>query len=140
MIDVNVSITHNGKTYGGQIATISDTSFGSPDHGVISAYLHTKWNGGGIGVGGYCLDEPVKDDDGKFIKRVGTAYGLDHLMRIMETVGVEKWEDLPGKHVIVLFEGKSIFGKTAAGIAGITNEKVLIFKDHAEQWREDAAS
>lgn len=137
MIDLNLTIAHEGKTYGGQIATISGTSLGSPDHGIISAYLHTKWNGGGIGVGGFCLDEPLKDDAGKFIKRVGTAYGLDHLMRIMETVGVETWEDLPGKHVIVLFEGKSIFGKTAAGIAGIANEKVLIFKDHANAFTKE---
>lgn len=134
MIDVKVSITHEGKTYGGQIATIDSTALGSPDHGIVSAYLHTKWNGGGIGVGGYCLDEPLKDDGGKFIKRAGTAYGLDHLMRIMETVGVSKWEDLPGRHVIVLFEGTNIFGKMAAGIAGITNEKVLIFKEHADKF------
>ena len=136
MSTARIQIEHNGKTYGGHIATIDRTTLGSPSHGVVSAWLHTKWLGGGVGVGGLCLDEPLKDDDGKFIKRVGTAYGLDHIMQVMETVGVEKWEDLPGKHIIVLFEGKSIWGATSVGIAGITNGKVLIYKDHVSEWDE----
>jgi len=55
----------------------------------------------------------------------------------METVGVEKWEDLPGKHIIVLFEGTSIWGATSVGIAGITNDKILIYKDHVEEFTKE---
>lgn len=130
-MDIQTTITHEGKTYTGQIGTIKRTTLGIEDHGIMSAMLHVEWKGGGIGVGGYTLDEPRKDDDGKHIGRFGSAFGLDHLMQIIETVGVGNWEALPGKQVIVLFKDGGGWGATACGIAGLTNERVLDFKDHA---------
>lgn len=129
-MEIQTIIKHDDKTYSGQIGTIKRTSFGMEDHGIMTAMLHVEWKGGGIGVGGYTLDGPRKDDNGKHLGRFGSAYGMDHLMRIMETVGVEKWEALPGKQVIVLFPSDNHWGSTACGIAGITNEKVLDFKEH----------
>ncbi|WP_372699397.1 hypothetical protein [Arthrobacter sp. JSM 101049] len=136
MSTMTVSIEHNGKTYTGQPATIKGTALQFEDHGIFTAWLHLEWKGGGIGVGGYCLDTPEKDDNGKFARRVGTGYGADHIMRVIETVGASSWEKLPGREVFVLFEGKSLWGSTAAGLAGVTNEKVLILKEHAESWSE----
>lgn len=137
MATITTTIENGGKTYAGRIGTIRRTALGTQDHGIVSATLHVEWHGGGIGAGGYCLDGSRKDDNGKHLGRFGTAYGLDHIMRILETVGVDRWEDLPGKQVIVLFEGASVWGATSCGIAGITNEKVLDFKDHAESFVED---
>lgn len=139
MTHIKTTIEHDGKTYSGQIGTIKSTSLGTQDHGIITSMLHVEWTGGGIGVGGYCLDEPRKDADGKRIGRFGTAYGLDHIMRVLETVGVDKWEQLPGKQVIVLFEGESRLGSFACGIAGITNERVLNFNDHAASFIDEEA-
>jgi len=130
MTSIKTTIEHKGKTYSGQIGTIKSTSLGTRDHGIMTAMLHVEWKGGGIGVGGYCLDEPRKDGSGKH---------LDHIMRILETVGVDRWEQLPGKQVLVLFEGSGGWGSTSCGIAGITNEKVLDLKDHAFSFIADEA-
>ncbi|PZR55273.1 hypothetical protein DNL40_02565 [Xylanimonas oleitrophica] len=134
-----ITVEHGGKTYGGQVGTIESTTFGTTDHGIVTAMLHVKFDGGGIGVGGMVLDTPRKDEVGKSLGREGSAYGLDLLMWIMRTVGVDRWEKLPGKQVIVLFDGgrSSYLGSTSVGIAHITDEReVLILDDHAKTWRE----
>lgn len=132
-----IEIYHGDKTYYGQIGTIEGTSLGSPDHGIMSAYLSVRGKGWGISVGGYCLDTPVKKD-GEFSHREGTGYGLDHVMRLIETVGAESWEDCVGKNVIVLFNSSTGLGEQAVGVANILDEgKVMILKDHAEQWKID---
>ena len=107
------------------------------DHGILTAYLHCEWPTGGISVGGYGLDEHA-GDKGEY-KREGNAFGLDHLMQIMKTVGVDTWEKLAGKHVIVLFPGTpgSTWGSSAVGIANATDESlVLDFKEHAQSWKD----
>lgn len=133
-----ITVEHGGKTYGGQVGTIGSTSFGTEDHGIVTAMLHVKFDGGGIGVGGFCLDTAVQDEAGKFLRREGTAFGLDHLMALMHTVGVDRWEQMPGRQAIVLFDdgGRgSYLGSTSVGIAHITDEKrVLILREHAQLW------
>lgn len=131
-----ITIRHEGKNYDGQIATIRSTSLGYEDHGIFTVMLNCVWPGGGVGVGGFCLDESMgKDGD---YKRRGTAYGLDHIIRVMETVGVSSWEQLVGKHVIVLSdEGHSGWGGVSVGIAHATEDRVLILKEHAEAWRAE---
>jgi hypothetical protein len=132
-----ITIEHNGTSYGGQIGTIRSTRFGYEDHGILTADLTVEWPGGGIGVGGYALDTPKKNADGEHVGREGTAFGLDHIVQIMRAVGVQKWEDLKGKQIMVLFEGASLWGATAKGIASVTDENaVLIFKEHADVWKE----
>jgi hypothetical protein len=126
-----ITIEHNGKTYYGQAAKIDSTHLGSEDHGITTAFLHCSWKGGAVGVGGFCLDVSTGKPD---YKRRGTAYGLDHILRLMETVGVNRWEDLPGKQVIVLFQTENHLGSTSAGIANVLNDEVLILKEHAEHW------
>jgi hypothetical protein len=133
---VNIEIEHNGSTYSGQIMTIKSTSLGYEDHGILTAWLHCESErGSGVGVGGYSLDTAEKDDDGKFLRRVGTQYGLDHLIAIMRTVGVESWEKLTGAQVVVLSSGRGGWGSQSVGIAGLQNNQVMILKEHAEQWR-----
>ena len=136
MRERTISIAHDGVEYGGQMATVKSTHLGIEDHGIVTAYLHCEWPGGGIGVGGYCLDTPVKDEADKFLGREGTAYGLDHIMRLTQTVGASSWEDIPGKHVIVLFTGSwPWLGSTAAGIAHPTDEdRVFILREHSDLW------
>lgn len=134
MTSVKITVEHDGITYGGQLATIKSTALGYEDHGILTAFIHCEWKGGGIGVGGFCLDESTGKPD---YARRGTAYGLDHLIRIMETVGVGRWEQLPGKHVIVLFKGESTLGATSEGIANALDpSKVLLLAKHAADWRD----
>lgn len=78
-------------------ALIESTYFGGEDHGIMTAYLYLKYDMGGQGFGGYGLDmynEKTKE-------REGTAYGLEFVRRVLETVGVKRWEDLPGKYIRV---------------------------------------
>lgn len=134
-----INIEHNGKQYGGQIGTIVSTTLGFESHGIMTASLGIDWFGGGVSVGGFCLDQPKNRDGGDYW-REGTAYGLDHIIRILETVGVETWEKLKGQQIIVLFEGKSLWGSQPVGIASTTDEsKIFILKDHAKEWIEAEA-
>lgn len=67
-------------------AIIESTSLGELGRG-FSAFLNLKYGGSsGQGFGGFALG---KDYTHKFIQRV------------LETVGVEKWEDLPGQNIRV---------------------------------------
>lgn len=144
MSNVKTIIEHNGVEYTAHVATINSTYLGNGEEsrGTFSYSLDMRWNSSGIGAGGYCLDTPVKDDDGKRLGREGTAFGLDHIIRILETVGVESWEKVKGSKVWLLFPAGGGWGSTCSGIANLDKpEKVLIFKEHAQQWldREAAA-
>jgi hypothetical protein len=124
-----ITVEHNGKTYEGQIGTIRSTSPGYEDHGILTVNLDVLFPTGGVGVGGYCLD---MNDKGE---RVGTAYGLDHIIRILETAGVSRWEKLPGTQIIVLFADHAGWGGRSVGFASTTDDKVLILEEHAVAWK-----
>lgn len=73
-------------------AKISSTMLGYEDHGLLSCWLYLEQPGCGQGFGGYRLDGPGKKDH--------AACGF-WVRRILETVGVEKWEELKGKYIRV---------------------------------------
>lgn len=52
-------------------------------------------DGGGVCVGGYALSQYDKTKQ----KIVGTAKGTSVIMRILEVVGVDTWEELQGKYI-----------------------------------------
>lgn len=72
-------------------ARIRSTMLGIEDHGIMTFFLNLEWSGAGQGFGGYCLD-------GKS-GTVGHSKSIISIRRILEVVGVEKWEDLKGKLV-----------------------------------------
>lgn len=78
-------------------AIIDGTMLGVEDHGIITCFVFVKFDGAGAGFGGYAMDTYDKALD----RRVGTAYGMEFIARILSVVGVEKWEDLKGKPVRV---------------------------------------
>ncbi len=78
-------------------AKITSTMLGWEDHGIFTCMIQLDYDGSGQGFGGYGLDDYV-GERGKG-RRMGTAYGLEFIMRVCQVVGVEKWEDLPGKYV-----------------------------------------
>lgn len=138
MSNRTITIVHDGETYSGEIATIRRTELGREDHGIMTAFLHTEWQGGGVSVGGMGLDEPFRDTDGRFVERRATAYGLDHIMRLIDTVGVASWEKLAGAKCIVLFPvAEERLGMAPVGVAGLDNDRVLNLREHAIQWTEE---
>ena len=82
-------------------AKITGTMLGIEDHGIFSFYLYLDYGGSSQGAGGYSLDTPIRDNEGKFLCRRGTAAGMELIARILQLVGVEKWEDLKGKSIRV---------------------------------------
>jgi hypothetical protein len=111
-------------------AKITGTMLGFEDHGIMTCFVYLEWDGGGVGFGGYALDE-WQGERGANGKRVGVAYSLDFLKEIMEVVGVEKWEALEGKYIRVDSEG---WGGKALGIGNLLKDKWFypkeFFKEH----------
>lgn len=87
-----------------ELGIIYNTMLGFEDHGIMTFYLHFNFGGSGQGFGGYGLDTP-KMKDGKFICRIGTAFGCEVIRRVLQAVGVDKWEDLKGKEMWVIRKG-----------------------------------
>ena len=73
---------------------------------------------GGVVYGGYCLGKGYLDADDDFFD--GSAAGMEYLMRIMNTVGVEKFQDLKGKYVRVATKG---WGNSVKIIGNILKDK-----------------
>ena len=132
-MSMNITITHDDKEYTGILATIDSTHLGWEDHGIWTAMMQCSWESAGIGVGGWALDKPVKDTK-EHVTREGTAFGMDQVITICNTVGVNTWEKLKGSSVVVLFP-KDDRGSRAVGIAGVHNSKVLIFQEHCDAWK-----
>ena len=74
-------------------AKITYTKLGLDDHGFFTFHIGLEGNGWGVTLGSIALSEYKEGE------RVGSAYGLNVIMRILEVVGVDHWEDLVGKYV-----------------------------------------
>ena len=72
-------------------AIIESTTLGYADHDVLSFWLMLDYGGTGQGFGGFALDGPGKNGH-----RVGCAFGLEAIMGVLTTLGVDTWEKLPG--------------------------------------------
>jgi len=135
MSNVSISLEHGGKKYAAEIATIEATTLGIEDHGVWSACLQLAGSSWGQVAGGYCLDRP--STEGGSARRVGTAFGMDHIMAIVETLGCRDWEHVKGQRCLVLRE--DAYG-SIHGIANLTGENVLVVAEHAAQWQLEMTS
>lgn len=91
-------------------AVITGTMLGIEDHGIMSCMVFLDYGGGGQAFGGYSLDTPIKDAAGKFLRREGTAYGMEFIARVLRATGAESWEKLKGTHVRV----RADYGKVHA--------------------------
>lgn len=128
------------------IAKITGTMLGYEDHGILTCMLTVEYGGGsGQGIGGYCLDTPVKDD-GRFVCRVGTAYGMEFVARVLRACGVDKWEDVKGRTIYVLQdlpEGEAAWGTSrVVGIENLPTERGerFIFADLAAEFDPDGST
>lgn len=95
-------------------AKITNVSISMADHGCLTFYLFLDGGGWGCGYGGYCIGHGYEGaDEDKFTAESGD--GLVAMMRIMDIVGVEKWEDLKGKYV------RCKLGRLSDGVLEIGN-------------------
>ena len=83
-------------------ARITDVSLSMRDHGCLTYWLSLKIQGGAYcNYGGHCIGHGYLGSD----HFDGSPYGLEAMMRIMDVVGVEKWEDLKDKCIRVKSDG-----------------------------------
>ena len=106
---------------------IVDTSITMADHGVLTFYLTVEGNCWGIGIGGYVIGHGYLGADTFEADR---GEGLEAMMRIMDTVGVEKWEDLKGKYCRVVCTG---WGDGVYEIGNLITDKWFNLKKFFEE-------
>lgn len=100
-----------------QNAKITNVSLSMADHGVLTFGITLEGSGWGVVYGGYCIGHGYLGAD-DFKAESGS--GLEAMMRIMDVVGVEKWEHLQGKYVRVKTEG---WGGTVDIIGNLIKDK-----------------
>lgn len=101
-------------------AKIESTVLGYEDHGILTFNLALDYGGSGQRTGGYRLD----GYDSINHKTIYTAKGLELIAKIIETAGVDKWEDLKGQHIRV----KASFDRVYA-IGNILGNEWLDFEE-----------
>ena len=97
-------------------AKITDVSLVMGEHGCLTYWLMLNFDGYICGYGGFCLGHGylgAKEFD-------ASAKGLEAMMRIMNVVGVERWEDMEGKYIRIVDRG---LGNTVDTIGHIMEDK-----------------
>lgn len=97
-------------------AKITSTSITMADHGCLTFWVTIQGGGWGVSIGGYSIGHGYLGAD----EFNGYGPGLEAMMRIMDVVGVDKWEDLKDKYIRVESNG---WGKHITKIGHITSEK-----------------
>lgn len=96
-----MKLTEAGYTIENALVTNVDLSMA--DYGCLTLAMTLDGGGWGVVYGGYCLGKGYLGADDDFFS--GSAAGMEYLMRIMDTVGVEKFQDLKGKYIRVATKG-----------------------------------
>ena len=84
-------------------ALITKVDLSMADYGSLTLAMQLEGDYWGVVYGGYCLGKGYLGADDDFFD--GSAAGMEYLMRIMATVGVERFQDLKGKYVRVATNG-----------------------------------
>lgn len=84
-------------------ALIESVDLSMADQGCLTLAMTFDGGGWGCVYGGYCIGKGYLGADDDFFE--GSAVGMEYLIRIMDTVGVERFQDLKGKYVRVATKG-----------------------------------
>lgn len=103
-------------------AIIESTMLGREDHGIFTFMIFIKSSSSSCGVGGYALNEydPVSKT------MIFKAKSMEVISKILEVVGVQSWENLPGKYI--RFEDNG-WGSMVTKIGNIMDDKWIDFKE-----------
>lgn len=94
-------------------AIIKSTMLGREDHGIMTFMIRIRFDGCvTCGVGGYALD--------------GYTKSMEAISKILDVVGVDRWEDLPGKYIRFEDNGP---GSTVNKIGNIIEDKWFDLKE-----------
>lgn len=84
-------------------AKITNVSLNMKNYGCLSLDITLDGSGWGVVYGGYCLGKGYVGAEEKSFQ--GSAKGMESIMRIMDTIGVDDLTDLVGKYVRVASKG-----------------------------------
>lgn len=76
------------------------------DHGCLTFFIYLDFGGSSQGFGGLTLDEWSKKDD----RRIGTAAGLDLILRLLSLFSVDRLSEIKGRSVFAVREKSEGFG------------------------------
>lgn len=110
-------------------AKITKVSLSMADYGCLTFYITLDGGGWGCNYGGYCIGKGYLG--AKSFR--GSEAGLEVLMKIMDTVGVECWEDLKGQYCRVKTEG---WGGKILSIGNILKDKWFDIKEFYNTYNE----
>jgi hypothetical protein len=77
-------------------ARIESVYLGLESHGILTCYLNLDYGGLAQSFGGFELKHP--------------DYGMEFIHRILRVVGVESWEQLPGKTIRAKCDNSKVYG------------------------------
>lgn len=98
-------------------AKITGTMLGREDHGIMTFMIFIDISGGGsCGIGGWALDGYDRETK----SRVFSTKSMEAISKILEVVGVERWEHLTGKYIRIKDNG---WGKTVDEIGNLMEDK-----------------
>ena len=103
-------------------AKITDTKLGREDNGIFTCVIFVEFDHCVCGIGGYCLD----GYDENLEERVFSDKSMEAISRILDVVGVDNWEDLPGKYIRIKDDG---LGSTIDEIGNLMEEKWFNIRD-----------
>lgn len=109
-------------------------------HGILTCMVDLDYGSSAQGCGGYSLDEPQHDDEGHFTGRVGTAYGMEWIARLMRAAGVDSFEKVEGRTVLVVRDGDG-YNARVIGLKPLPMEpgEAFIFNDLAVEFFPEVA-
>lgn len=86
---------------------VEETFIGYEGHGILTACIVIRRDSGTQSFGNYQLERPFREDTKR---RRAIAFGMEFIRQTIKTVGVDSWEELPGRPCRVVLEGGSITG------------------------------
>ena len=110
-------------------AQITSVDLTMEDHGCFTLCMTIEWEACGCVYGGYSLGNGYLDADDDYFK--GYKEGIEFIMKLMNVIGVSKFNSLKGKYVRVATKG---LGYPIKIIGNIISDKWF---DPEEIWEKD---
>lgn len=105
-------------------AQITDADLSMADHGSLVLWLQLTGNGWGVGYGGYGIGKGYVGA----AEFKGYTKGTELIMRVMDTIGVARFQELMGKYVRVAVNFSAEGGRVNI-IGNIIEDKWFDIKD-----------
>lgn len=117
-------------------ALIESVDISMADHGCITLYITLKGKSWGVVYGGHCLGHGYLGAKDDFFD--GSGEGMESIARIMNVVGVSRFNDMKGEYIRVATKG---LGSSVNIIGNILNDEwfdIQSFFDDKLKEREDS--